>query len=1322
MAAFRWPGLPGSATLDDVVEAPARQPESRSESASVGRYLLIAIAEAGGHAAPLPGLADVIQRLADALNQAGERHMEVLREPTAEDAIRAIRQAVRDAADAGETLVVYVGGHGVVGSDGDLVLLTSDTVPGLSGTGLRIRDVHEVLNTPHLPSPRVLVLDAAFAGTAVVRHSWGAGTAVLCAVPAGEETIDSSGPRRGFTGWVAQGIATGEADLDGNGIIDVAELTRYVTDGLAREATAQRPVLLVNGDPGDFVISRNPRPARRRRDRDEPRSEVLPPLIEPFVNRAAELQALRAVLEGPPSRDGQAPLIVALIGAVGMGKTQLAVRVARSLRERYPHGVLYASARSGSPAAVTAFASALGFRVGQPRHDPASFLREATADLAVLFVLDDIDSGSKVEVNLPVGPRCAVLVAARTPDVVPTGAARVSLPALDAEAARALAEQIVRESGTTVDVATVLSRGAGNPLSIRLIGSATQPGTPGETPESLQDVIELGYANLPAPAAALFRRAVLAGKEGLDDEIAEVLVDRAAEHKAIDVLVASGLVVLLPDGRADFASDSIREYAGQRLAADEDTADTDALRERVRRWLLVNRQYQPEPRIARDYWTTDDKLGYAPYADAVAMFIQHRATMPPLTIGIKAPWGAGKTSLMRMVQYRLDPPVGKDGTAVGIRLIARSRSVLRRRQWRLYPGEPDSVHWSDESGTGGIAAESSTAEYSVTNREVLKRARKKGKKEKGTRTGGSDPPLLRAEPEAAPGLGDGWRATVWFNPWVYQSSEQIWAGFAHEIIRQITSRLPIGDRERFWLQLNLARLDTDAIRRRAYRAIWGRVLPFLGAVAAAIAVSLFAFTIGRFTGAAWLKAFGSVAAAGGAAALAGGLVSATRFFTGAAAGPFASLVRGPDLIGPVRSWAGREFTESFDAVVVDPGYATKLGFLHLVQEDMKRVLDLVAKEERPLVIFVDDLDRCSPGTVAQVIEAINLFLAGEFPNCIFVLAMEPALVAAHIEATYKDLVVALQQGRAPGEWSTLGWRFLEKIVQLPLSLPLPQETRGLDGYLGSLLTTDEATDSWGPAASDSSSAAASEGGGSEMREPGSTVAGDIGGSAGGAMTAASAGLDAGAAALADGVDLALVEELTDKIRARRPTLTTLPTVARLVQAELIPDAGQDKLLQETIRATDRVFADLYSDADALNAIGAALPALSSANPREIKRYINLFRFYTFIVQRQRLHGVAAPTAGSIAKLAALAIRWPHLLSLLSQPPTENKSPINMLEQGARAAGNGENDPWRKALTRIGLLTETAANEKPLPLPDWSQDLRGFLATGPEVGEAASRLL
>ena len=50
-------------------------------------------------------------------------------------------------------------------------------------------------------------------------------------------------------------------------------------------------------------------------------------------------------------------------------------------------------------------------------------------------------------------------------------------------------------------------------------------------------------------------------------------------------------------------------------------------------------EYTTEPMIASDYWTTSDELDYAPYAQAIAEFILHGRTRPPLTIGIKAPCG-----------------------------------------------------------------------------------------------------------------------------------------------------------------------------------------------------------------------------------------------------------------------------------------------------------------------------------------------------------------------------------------------------------------------------------------------------------------------------------------------------------------------------------------------------------------------------------------------------------------------------------------------------------------------------------------------------------
>jgi hypothetical protein len=103
------------------------------------------------------------------------------------------------------------------------------------------------------------------------------------------------------------------------------------------------------------------------------------------------------------------------------------------------------------------------------------------------------------------------------------------------------------------------------------------------------------------------------------------------------------------------------------------------------------REYAAEPAIISDYWTVGDQLGYASYADAIAEFIQHEDTRPPLTIGIKAPWGAGKISLMRMVQDRLDPPPkllpselpGQRRRRLQLTRVSRSFVAERSGRWGL---------------------------------------------------------------------------------------------------------------------------------------------------------------------------------------------------------------------------------------------------------------------------------------------------------------------------------------------------------------------------------------------------------------------------------------------------------------------------------------------------------------------------------------------------------------------------------------------------------------------------------------------------------------
>jgi hypothetical protein len=58
--------------------------------------------------------------------------------------------------------------------------------------------------------------------------------------------------------------------------------------------------------------------------------------------------------------------------------------------------------------------------------------------------------------------------------------------------------------------------------------------------------------------------------------------------------------------------------------------------------------------FASDAAQKQDWLWDGVYSEALADFIEHRETRPPLVIGINAPWGAGKSSLMKAIRHRVD--------------------------------------------------------------------------------------------------------------------------------------------------------------------------------------------------------------------------------------------------------------------------------------------------------------------------------------------------------------------------------------------------------------------------------------------------------------------------------------------------------------------------------------------------------------------------------------------------------------------------------------------------------------------------------------------
>ena len=51
--------------------------------------------------------------------------------------------------------------------------------------------------------------------------------------------------------------------------------------------------------------------------------------------------------------------------------------------------------------------------------------------------------------------------------------------------------------------------------------------------------------------------------------------------------------------------------------------------------------------------TTKDSLGFEPYVIAIAEFLTHPETKPPLTLSIEGEWGSGKSSFMQQLEKEI---------------------------------------------------------------------------------------------------------------------------------------------------------------------------------------------------------------------------------------------------------------------------------------------------------------------------------------------------------------------------------------------------------------------------------------------------------------------------------------------------------------------------------------------------------------------------------------------------------------------------------------------------------------------------------------------
>jgi hypothetical protein len=124
-------------------------------------------------------------------------------------------------------------------------------------------------------------------------------------------------------------------------------------------------------------------------------------------------------------------------------------------------------------------------------------------------------------------------------------------------------------------------------------------------------------------------------------------------------------------------------------------------------------------------------------------------------------------------------------------------------------------------------------------------------------------------------------------------------------------------------------------------------------------------------------------------------------------------------------------------------YRGQLGLISTIRKDLIRLVALMGawdgdpKAPRPIeriVLYIDDLDRCSPQQVVQVLQAVHLLLALDL--FVVVVGVDPRWLLRALRGEYRAMLTGEATGADEDEWwQTTPQDYLEKIFNIPFALP-----------------------------------------------------------------------------------------------------------------------------------------------------------------------------------------------------------------------------------------------------------------------------------------------
>jgi hypothetical protein len=470
-----------------------------------------------------------------------------------------------------------------------------------------------------------------------------------------------------------------------------------------------------------------------------------------------------------------------------------------------------------------------------------------------------------------------------------------------------------------------------------------------------------------------------------------------------------------------------------------------------------------------------DHLGIEPEVEALCWVIAAKETAPPLSIGLFGDWGAGKTTFMTLMRERI-----KD--------LAEHARERPESPWCGHVQQITFNAWTyaDDNLWASLVTDILTALAAPASYEpegeddaegVLgaiaqrRHAAEREKQDADARIKAADTKLEQL-PDSAEGVArdvlvgkadDGAVAAIADDPVVKDVRDAVGdavganaAAAVDDAVSAAAGFATLAARVRALGKF----LRGDGAKRGRARLLVGLAVLLLGAAVAAVslthsweAILAFVAAAASFSGALKPLLDAERAIRKGRDDVAKKLESEREALEQARDAAQERLEHAEDELARIES--GAAVHDYFAERAASSDYRARMGLLATIRRDFADLRAWLRDDARPgpavdrIVLYVDDLDRCSSKRVVEVLEAVHLLLALDL--FVVVVGVDPRWLLGSLEERYG----AQFAPRAGRQWRATPQDFLEKIFQIPFSVR-PMDAAGFQRLIRDLLPVRQA--------------------------------------------------------------------------------------------------------------------------------------------------------------------------------------------------------------------------------------------------------------------------